>query len=156
VATDIGGVHSFLMWRAMGSGFRGAEYVLKHKPWSFSAFLIAFLVIICATTIQELMASLGIALHFAIFVPAILLEPLFRAFRQEHSPLLTVPIVWRAFPVPRFEFNHLTATDYDGLALFLLCSSLAICFSHLCREALAIRRETGEQRILAIPIPPRQ
>jgi hypothetical protein len=52
----------------------------KHEPWSFSAFLIAFLVIICATTIQELMASLGIALHFAIFVPAILIAALVSGF----------------------------------------------------------------------------
>lgn len=117
----------------------------KHKPWSFSAFLIAFLVIICATTIQELMASLGIALHFAIFVPAILIAALVSGFPAGAFSTSNVPIVWRAFLVPRFEFNHLTATDYDGLAIFLLCSSLAICFSHLCREALAIRRETSEQ-----------
>jgi K+-sensing histidine kinase KdpD len=135
------------MWRAMGSSFRGAEYVLVHKPWSFSAFLIAFLVIICATTIQELMASFGIALHFAIFVPAILIAALVSGFPAgAFATLLTVPIVWWAFLVPRFEFNHLTATDYDGFAIFPLCSSLVICFSHLCREALAIRRETGEQR----------
>lgn len=81
----------------MGSGFGGVECVLKHKPWSFSAFLIAFQAIICATTIQELMASLGIALHFAIFVPAILIAALVSGFPAGAlATLLTAPIVWWA------------------------------------------------------------
>ena len=42
---------------------------------------------------------------------------------------------------PHFEFNPLTAADYDRFAVFLLVSALTICFSHLYREALALIRK---------------
>ena len=49
------------------------------------------------------------------------------------------PIVWWAFMPPIFEFNPLTTEDYDSFSIFVLCSSLLICFSIWYREALAIR-----------------
>ena len=57
------------------------------------------------------------------------------------AALLTIPIVWWAFMPPHFEFNPLTAADYDRFAVFLLVSALMICFSHLYREALALIRK---------------
>ena len=57
------------------------------------------------------------------------------------AALLTVPTVWWAFMPPHFEFNPLTAADYDSFATFLLVSSLVIFFSHLYREARILMRK---------------
>jgi len=42
---------------------------------------------------------------------------------------------------PHFEFNPLTADDYDSFATFVLVSALMICFSHLYREARVLMRK---------------
>ena len=42
---------------------------------------------------------------------------------------------------PYFEFNPLTAADYDQIRNFLLCSSLLISFSQLYREALVLSKK---------------
>jgi hypothetical protein len=55
--------------------------------------------------------------------------------------LITIPIVWWAFMPPHFEFNPLTAAEYDSFAVFVLVSSLMICFAHLYREALGLIRK---------------
>src|SRR5882757_3145132 len=118
----------------------GAGYILRLRPWSFHTFLAALLAVVFATTMQEVFASFGSTLHFAAFFPAILMASLLGgAPAGIFAALLTIPIVWWAFMPPIFEFNPLTPTDYDRFAIFLLSSSLVICFSQLCREALAIR-----------------
>jgi hypothetical protein len=127
-------------------GFQGrsmrnrADYILKLKPWSLSAFMAAFLAVVFAATMQEVLASFGATLHFAAFFPAILMASLLGgAPAGIFAAVLAIPIVWWAFMPPIFEFNPLTHADYDSFAIFVLCSSLLICFSHLYREALAIR-----------------
>src|SRR3954447_4852679 len=118
----------------------GADYILRQRPWSFPTFLAALLAVAFAATLQEVFASYGTTLHFAAFFPAILIAGLLGgAPAGTFAAVVTIPIVWWAFMPPVFEFNPLTATDYDRFALFLLASSLVICFSHLYREALAIR-----------------
>jgi hypothetical protein len=42
---------------------------------------------------------------------------------------------------PHFEFNPLTAAEYDNFAAFALVCSLAISFAHLFREALGLIRK---------------
>src|SRR3954469_12746654 len=118
----------------------GADYILRQRPWSFPTFLAALLAVAFAATLQEVFASYGTTLHFAAFFPAILIAGLLGgAPAGTFAAVVTIPIVWWAFMPPVFEFNPLTATDYDRFGLFLLASSLVICFSHLYREALAIR-----------------
>jgi K+-sensing histidine kinase KdpD len=119
-----------------------AEYILKVKPWSPSAFLAALLVIALAAGMQEVLVSFGSKQCFATFFPAILVASLLGgAPAGAFAVLVTVPIVWWAFMPPYFEFNPLTAEDYDQILNFLLCSSLLICFSQLYREALALLRK---------------
>lgn len=119
-----------------------AEYILKVRPWSPSAFLAALLVIALAAGMQELLVSFGTRLCFATFFPAILIASLLGgAPAGAFAVAVTIPIVWWAFMPPYFEFNPLTAEDYDQIVNFLLCSSLLICFSQLYREALTLLRK---------------
>jgi K+-sensing histidine kinase KdpD len=85
----------------------------------------------------------GRALLFAgAFVPAILVASfLGGAPAGTFAALITIPIVWWAFMPPHFEFNPLSAAEYDSFAVFLLVSSLVICFAHLVREALGLIRK---------------
>ena len=120
------------------------DYFLRLKPWSPSAFLAALLAVGCAATMQEVLASFGATLYFAAFFPAILAASLLAgAPAGIFAALLSIPVVWWAFMPPCFEFNPLTAADYDRFAVFLLCSSLVIAFSQLYREALAILRKSN-------------
>lgn len=116
------------------------DYLLLLRPWSLPAFGAAFIAVIFAATMQEILLSFGTTLYFVAFIPAILVVSLLGgAPAGTFAALLTIPIVWWAFMPPIFEFNPLTPEDYDSFALFLLSSSLVICFSQLYREALAIR-----------------
>jgi H+/Cl- antiporter ClcA len=118
----------------------GAGYILRLKPWSLHTFVAALVAVVFAATMQEVLASFGATLYFAAFFPAILIASLLGgAPAGIFAALLAIPIVWWAFMPPIFEFNPLTPEDYDSFAIFVLCSSLLICFSHLYREALAIR-----------------
>ena len=122
---------------------KGAEYIiLRVRPWSPSAFAAALLVIALAAATQEVLVSFGSTLCFATFFPAILVASLLGgAPAGAFAVALTIPIVWWAFMPPYFEFNPLSADDYDQIVVFLLCSSLLICFSQLYREALVLSRK---------------
>ena len=118
------------------------KVILRVRPWSPSAFLAALIAIVLAATIQEMFAVFGAKLYFASFYPAILVASLLAgAPAGIFATLLTIPVVWWAFMPPHFEFNPLTADDYDSFATFVLVSSLVICFSHLCREARVLMRK---------------
>jgi K+-sensing histidine kinase KdpD len=121
---------------------KSADYIFRLRPWSLSTFLAALLALAFATTMQEVFASFGATLYFAGFFPAILIASLIGgAPAGIFATLLTIPIVWWAFMPPFFEFNPLTAADYDSFTTFLLSSSLVVSFSQLCREALVILRQ---------------
>jgi K+-sensing histidine kinase KdpD len=118
------------------------DYLLLLRPWSLPAFGAAFLAVIFATTMQEILASFGTTPYFAAFVPAILVVSLLGgAPAGTFAAFITIPIVWWAFMPPHFEFNPLTPAEYDSFAVFLLVSSLMICFAHLVREALGLIRK---------------
>ena len=119
------------------------NYLLRLQPWSLSAFAAAFVAVVFAATMQEIFASLGTKPYFFAFIPAILVVSLLGgAPAGAFAAVITIPIVWWAFMPPYFEFNPLTADDYDRFATFVLVSSLMICFSHLCREALALTKNS--------------
>jgi K+-sensing histidine kinase KdpD len=121
---------------------RRSEYLVLLRPWSLSAFAAAFIAVMLAATMQEIIASFGSSPYFAGFVPAILVASLLGgAPAGTFAALITIPIVWWAFMPPYFEFNPLTAAEYDSFAVFVLVSSLMICFAHLYREALGLIRK---------------
>jgi len=118
------------------------DYLLRLRPWSLSAFAAALLAIFVAAAMQEIAVSLGTSLYFAVFIPAILVASLLAGIPAGiFGVLVTIPIVWWAFMPPHFEFNPLSAAEYDSFAVFVLISSLIICFSHLFREALDLTRK---------------
>ncbi|MGY3529821.1 MULTISPECIES: DUF4118 domain-containing protein [Bradyrhizobium] len=121
---------------------KGNDYILKLRPWSLSTFVVALLAVVLATATQEMFASFGMQLHFAAFVPAILIAGLLGgAPAGAFATIITVPLVWWVFMPPYFEFAWPTADDYDSIATFLLSSSLLLGFSQLYREALIILRK---------------
>jgi K+-sensing histidine kinase KdpD len=118
------------------------DYLPRLRPWSPATFAAAAAAVVFAATLQEIVATFGITPYFAGFVPAILVVSLLcGAPAGTFAALLTIPVVWWAFMPPHFEFNPLTADDYDSFATFVLVSSLVICFSHLYREARALMRK---------------
>jgi K+-sensing histidine kinase KdpD len=118
------------------------DHLPRLRPWSPATFAAAVAAVVFAATLQEIVASFGITPYFAGFVPAILMVSLLcGAPAGTFAALLAIPTVWWAFMPPYFEFNPLTAEDYDSFATFLLVSALVICFSHLCREARALMRK---------------
>jgi K+-sensing histidine kinase KdpD len=118
------------------------NYLLRLQPWSIATFAAAIAAVVFAATMQEIVASFGITAYFAGFIPAILVVSLFGgAPAGTFAAILTIPVVWWAFMPPHFEFNPLTADDYDRFAIFVLVSALVICFSHLYREAHALMRK---------------
>jgi len=116
--------------------------LLKVRPWSPLAFLLALLAIALAASIQEMFVIFGTRLYFASFFPAILFASLVAgAPAGVFATLLAVPIVWWAFMPPYFEFQPLTSDDYHRFAMFALGSALMISFGNLYREALALFRK---------------
>jgi K+-sensing histidine kinase KdpD len=119
-----------------------SDYLPRLQPWSLSAFAAAAAAVVFAATMQEIVASFGTTPYFAGFIPAILVVSLLGgAPAGTFAALLAIPTVWWAFMPPHFEFNPLTAADYDSFATFVLVSSLVICFSHLYREARVLMRK---------------
>ena len=118
------------------------DWLLWLRPWSLSAFVAALLAVGFAAAFQEILASFGTTLHFAAFLPAILVASLLAgAPAGSFATVLTIPIVWWAFMPPSFEFGPLTAADYDRFAIFSLASTLVICSCQLYREALVLIRK---------------
>lgn len=117
-------------------------YLPRLQPWSPATFAAAAAAVVFAATLQEIVATFGITPYFAGFIPAILVVSLLcGAPAGTFAALLTIPVVWWAFMPPHFEFNPLTADDYDSFATFVLVSALVICFSHLYREACVLMRK---------------
>ncbi|QDW40731.1 DUF4118 domain-containing protein [Bradyrhizobium sp. KBS0727] len=118
------------------------NYLRRLQPWSIATFAAAIAAVVFAATMQEIVATFGITPYFAGFIPAILVVSLVGgAPAGTFAAILTIPVVWWAFMPPHFEFNPLTADDYDRFAIFVLVSALVICFSHLYREARILMRK---------------
>ena len=117
-----------------------SEYWLRLNPWSPQALLVAVIGVAMAVAIRAMLASFGIELDFAPFVPAILLASLIAGVPAgSFAALSAVFIVWWAYIPPAFEFSPLDAADIDRIQLFLLAVSVLIWFSHLCRVIARMR-----------------
>jgi K+-sensing histidine kinase KdpD len=117
------------------------NYILRLRPWSLPALLVALLAVGAATATRMMLASLGLPFYFATFFPAVLAAGLIAgAPASAFTAVLAIPIVWWAFMPPVFEFSPLDPADYDQFALYLLSSALVVWLSHLYREAVATRR----------------
>lgn len=117
-------------------------YLPRLQPWSPVTFAAAVAAVVLAATLQEIVATFGVTPYFAGFIPAILIVSLVGgAPAGTFAAALTIPLVWWAFMPPHFEFNPLTADDYDSFATFVLVASLVISFSHLYREARMLMRK---------------
>jgi len=102
---------------------------------------IASFGLVLAILARMLFDSWGVPLHFATFLPAVLMAAfLAGVLGGALVAVLAIPIVWWAFLPPAFEFNPLTRADYHNFAVFLLSSALMIWFAQLYREALGMLR----------------
>jgi hypothetical protein len=119
-----------------------SEYWLRLNPWSPQALLVALVGIATAVAIRAGLASFGMELDFAPFIPAILFASLVAGVPAGgFTALSAVIIVWWAYIPPAFEFAPLEASDIDRIQLFLLAVSVLIWFSHLCRTIARMRAE---------------
>lgn len=130
------------MRQGIQTSHRGTPGILRLKPWSPAAFMVALFVVGAAVVLRILLDQLGATLYFATFLPAVLFASLLAGVPAGAcAALLAIPIVWWAFMPPVFEFSSLTLSDYNSFTLFLLGSTLLIWFAQLCREALvAVQR----------------
>jgi len=129
-------------------GVKSTHPILKLKPWSPAAFMVALFVLCAAAVLRVLLDRLGVTFYFATFFPAVLLVSLLAGVPAGAcAAILAIPIVWWTFLPPAFEFSPLTLADYHSFTLFLLGSTLLIWFAQLCREALiALQRlESSEE-----------
>lgn len=125
----------------MRSGPWTTHLLLKLKPWSPTAFVIALSVLAAAVGLRTLFDCLGTTFYFAPFLPAVLIAGLLAgAPAGTCAAFLSIPIVWWAFLPPVFEFSRLTSADYRDFTMFLLESGLLIWFAQLCREAVILQR----------------
>ena len=121
----------------MRHGVKTTHPILKLRPWSPAAFMVALSVLVVAAGLRVLLDYLGATFYFATFLPAVLLASLLAGVPAGAcAAILSVPIVWWTFLPPEFEFSPLTLADYHSFTLFLLGSTLLIWFAQLCREAL--------------------
>ena len=120
---------------------KGADLLLRLRPWSSKAFALALLATLAASILQEAIVAVGVSLHFATFFVAIIVVSLLAgAPAGSCVAAIAIPIVWWEFLPPQFEFSPLSGEDYHRFALFLVLSGLAISACSLYREALAILR----------------
>ncbi|SDS77930.1 DUF4118 domain-containing protein [Bradyrhizobium canariense] len=121
---------------------KSTDYLLRLKPWSLQAFVVALMALAVAATVQEMLAALGTTLYFGTFFPAILVASFVAgAPAGAAATALTILIVWWAFMPPQFELNPLANADYDRFLFFLLPTLLTVWLAHIYREALAMLRK---------------
>lgn len=117
----------------------GVFGVSRLRPWSWQAFLLAFLVVVVSAVLQGACVALGAKLYFAAFLPSIFIIGFIAgAPAAAFAALLSVPLVWWAFMPPFFQFNPLTSAHADSINLFFLLAVLLIGLADLCRETLIL------------------
>jgi len=83
---------------------KGADFLLRLRPWSSKAFALALLATLAASILQEAIVSVGVSLHFATFFVAIITVSLLAgapagscvaAICDSHSLVgVSAPAVW--------------------------------------------------------------
>src|SRR6476620_11433964 len=85
---------------------KGADLLLRLRPWSSKAFALALLATLAASLLQEAIVSVGVSLHFATFFVAIIVVSLLAgAPAGSCVAAIAIPIVWWEFLPPQFEFS---------------------------------------------------
>ena len=128
--------------RELRSGPWTTHLLLRLRPWSATAFVVALSVLAAAVGLRVLFDCMGTTtFYFATFLPAVLIAGLLAgAPAGACAAFLSIPIVWWGFLPPMFEFSRLTPSDYRDFTMFLLESGLLIWFAQLCREAMVLQR----------------
>jgi two-component sensor histidine kinase len=130
---------------------RNASWVLRIRPWSPHALLLALLSLVVSTALRMILAEWGATLFFATYFPAVLIVAVFAG-----SPAavlvtaLTSLFAWWAYFPPAFEFSHLSGTDIANLTTFWLSAGLIIWLSHVYRQTVATLLDADGARELLI------
>jgi two-component sensor histidine kinase len=125
--------------------------ILRVRPWSVHALLVAFAAVGVAAVLRVIVAQLGATLFFATYTPAVLFAAVVAGVPGAVLVvLLTSAIAWWAYFPPAFEFNPLSATQIANLGTFWLSSALVIGLAHLYRKSLMSLLDSEAARELLI------
>lgn len=114
-----------------------ASYVLRIRPWSVDALLLAFLCVGLSSGLRMIAAQFGATLFFATYFPAVLAVAVFAGVPGAVLvTVLTSVIAWWAYFPPAFDFKHLSGTEIANLATFWLSAVLIIWLSQVYRRTL--------------------
>jgi two-component sensor histidine kinase len=128
-----------------------ASYVLRTKPWSPHAILLALLAVALATGLRTLVGQFGATVVFATYYPAILVVAVLAgAPAAILAALVTSVFAWWAYIPPAFTFAVPTSADLANLATFWLSASLIIWLSQMYRNTLMELLDSQRVRELLI------
>ena len=126
-------------------------FIPQIRPWSWQAFVFAFIMVLVSAVIQGACLALGAKLYFVAFLPAIFIVGIVAGVPAAAFFLfLTIPLVWWAFIPPFFSFE-LTIAHAESINLFFLFSVLLAGFADLCRQTMLIGLKLADQSGAANP-----
>lgn len=128
-----------------------ADFILRLRPWSFSAFFSAFLAVAVSTALRTILTEFGATLYFATYFPAVLVVSVLAGVPSGILTVaLTTMVVWWAYLPPSFEFGSLRGIDYANIATFWISSALIVLLAHVYRKTLASALKGEKARELLI------
>jgi two-component sensor histidine kinase len=128
-----------------------ANWVLRIRPWSLHALLLAVLSVGASTGLRMIFAQFGATLFFAPYFPAVLIVAVFAGLPGAVLvTALTTVIAWLAYFQPAFEFSQLSGTQIANLATFWLSAVLVIWFAQVYRKTVTTLLDTERARELLI------
>ena len=124
--------HQFSGVRRVGMN---ASWVLRIRPWSLYALLLALLSVGASTVLRMIFAQFGATLFFATYFPAVLVVAVFAGVPGAVLvTALTTVIAWWAYFPPAVEFGVFTGTQIANLATFWLSAALIIWLAQVYRQ----------------------
>jgi hypothetical protein len=122
------------------------SFVPQLRPWSWQAFVLAFVMVLACAVVQGACVALGAKLYFAAFLPAIFIVGIVAGVpAAAFFILLTIPLVWWAFIPPFFAFEPLSQAHAESINLFFLFSVLLAGFADLCRQTMLIGLKLADE-----------
>ena len=130
---------------------RNATRVLRIRPWSAHALLLALLSLVVSTGLRMILAQFGATLFFATYFPAVLVVAVFAGIPGGVLvTALTTFFAWWAYFPPAFEFGPLRSTDIANIATFWISAALIIWLSQVYRQTVAALLKTEQARELLV------
>jgi two-component sensor histidine kinase len=130
---------------------RNASWVLRIRPWSLHALLLALLSLVVSTGLKMIFAQFGATLFFATYFPGVLVVAVFAGVPGAVLvTAVTTVIVWWAYFPPAFQSGQLSGTQIANLASFWLSAALIIWFSHIYRMTVASLVQSEQARELLV------